>query len=371
MKKWTFTTQIFAGDDALSRLDELVSERIFLVCDAFMIGSPLLENLLSRLQVANKITLYTDVRPDPPISDVAKGVEALRAADPTLVIAIGGGSAIDLTKGIQYFARKGGFVSRLRFIAIPTTSGTGSEVTSFAVITDEVTKVKYPIYDQSMLPNEAILTPEFVLTSPPSVTAFSGMDVLAHAIESYVATKADLFSEALSEKAIEVVFSTLPTCVHDGKNRTARQTMHEASCMAGLSFNRVGLGMMHAIAHQLGAQFHVPHGLANAMVMRGVIAANAAHCDVAKRKYAKVFTRLQQQATGTDEEKVLALQAVIGAMMDIIKCPKTLTAFGVQPEDVHARIPSIIDAALKDMTLTTNPYQPSRTDIEQIILSII
>lgn len=371
MEKWTFTTQIFAGKDALSRLDELVSERIFLVCDAFMIGSPLLENLLSRLQVANKITLYTDVRPDPPISDVAKGVEALRSANPTLVIAIGGGSAIDLTKGIQYFARKGGFVSRLRFIAIPTTSGTGSEVTSFAVITDEVTKVKYPIYDQSMLPNEAILTPEFVLTSPPSVTAYSGMDVLAHAIESYVSTDADLFSEALSEKAIEVVFSTLPRCVLDGSDVEARQRMHEASCMAGLAFNRVGLGMMHAIAHQLGAQFHVPHGLSNAMVMRGVIGFNAANSKVAERKYATIFTRLQNPLVGTDKDKVIALQEVVGALMKQIHCPMTLTEFGVKEEEVRSLLPVMVDMAMKDMTLRNNPYQPSRTEIEQIILSLI
>ena len=271
MNQWTFPTQIYAGEDSLQRLTEFNNESILIICDPFLKDSPNLTHVISLMDSKNKVTIYTDVVPDPPITHVVKGIEFMEGIKPTFIIAIGGGSCIDMSKGIAYFGRKLKHMDIKSFIAIPTTSGTGSEVTSFAVLTDSETQIKYPLVDDAVLPDEALLTPLFVKTSPPNVTAFSGMDVLVHALEAYVATAANNFTDALAQQAIELVFEYLPKCHKPTATEHDRMSMHEASCLAGLSFNRAGLGIVHAMAHQLGAQFHVPHGLANSMLLPHVI----------------------------------------------------------------------------------------------------
>ena len=298
MESWTFKTQIFTESgnhsatglksDALERIRLLNGERIFIVCDPFLEGTPALQTVIDLISVNNTYTVYSNVVPDPPIDSIVKGVMVLRKEEATVLIVIGGGSAIDMAKGINYFCKTIYQVGVKKFIAIPTTSGTGSEVTSFAVITDTKTGIKYPLIDDSLLPDEAILTTFFVKSAPEKVTAYSGMDVLVHALESLVAKKANHFTDALAEKAIELVIKNLPTCVVDGKNEVARAAMHEASCMAGIAFNQAGLGITHALAHQLGGQFHIPHGLANAMLLPYVIMYNAANSTVAKSKYISI-----------------------------------------------------------------------------------
>lgn len=372
MQHWNFSTQIYAGIDSLKRLERFRQERILIVCDPFLTNVEAFQDMAAMLASSNVVEIYTEVRPDPPVADVAKGMEFLQATKPTLIIAIGGGSAIDLTKAIRYFSMQAGICGNIPFVAIPTTSGTGSEVTSFAVITDEINAVKYPIFDATLLPTEALLTPVFVLNSPPSVTAFSGLDVLAHALESLVSTKADSFSVALSEKAISLGMGALVQCVEAGNRQDVRMRMHEASCIAGLAFNRAGLGMMHAIAHQLGAQFHVPHGLANAMVMTAVIQMNAARCEKAKHSYAQIVVRMGVAPMGASDEDLVGI--LIGALKGLqqeINCPINMTEFGVPAHKTMAKMDVLVQNAMLDATLTTNPFQPTKDDIKQIIHSIL
>ena len=194
---------------------------------------------------------------------------------PEAVIAVGGGSAIDSSKAIREFALKINNYGKVGLIAIPTTSGTGSEVTSFAVVNDTDAQVKYPLVSDSLTADEAILDAELVRSVPASVTADTGMDVFTHALESYVSTDHNEFSAALAEKAIEICGVFLLRAYLDGNDMHARQKMHVASCLAGLSFNTAGLGITHSMAHQLGAMFHIPHGRANAMLLPHIVEFNA------------------------------------------------------------------------------------------------
>lgn len=373
MNQWTFPTKIFAGHDSLLRLKQFRQERILVVCDPFLEGTENLNYILNELRPQNEVSIYTDVVPDPPISHVVKGVEFIQKLQPTVVIAIGGGSAIDLTKAVLYFARHMGYSGVRYFTVIPTTSGTGSEVTSFAVITDPTSQIKYPILDESLLPQEAILTPLFVKTAPPKVTAYSGMDVLVHAIEAIVSTGANNFTDALAEKALELVFEYLPKCFAPGATEEDRMGMHEASCMAGLAFNRAGLGITHALAHQLGGQFHIPHGLANAMLIARVVMFNAFHSETAYEKYVQLAKKLGFADNGTDKRD--ALVALVKAILQLartVECPLNISAAAnVSAQEARQKVSIMADKALQDMTYQTNPYAASKDDLENLLLMIM
>lgn len=373
MEKWTFKTDIYAGPDSLDRLDSLRGERILIVCDPFMVGSETFETLVKRLEQQNQVTVYSDVVPDPPIAKVVKGIEFLNTVGPTTAIAIGGGSAIDLTKGILYFAAKLSGKKRQHFIAIPTTSGTGSEVTSFAVITDPTNQTKYPLLDEAVLPDEALLTPLFVKSAPPKVTAYSGMDALVHALEALVSTDSDIFSDALSEKAIATVFTYLPRCCSADVTEMDRMYMHEASCMAGLAFSRVGVGITHAMAHQLGGQFHVPHGLANAILIAPVVDFNAMHNERALTKYAKVSRALGFAAhEAADKEAVTALVKAILQLASTVQCPMTITeATGLDPAELKSKVTLLAEKAIEDMTYKTNPCKATKEELINILLMVL
>lgn len=364
MNKWTFPTKIYAGKDSLNRLTEFNDESILIICDPFLKNSPNLTYVMSLMESKNKVTVYTDVVPDPPITHVAKGIEFMEGIKPSIIIAIGGGSCIDMSKGMAYFGRKLKHMDIKSFIAVPTTSGTGSEVTSFAVLTDSETQIKYPIIDDAVLPDEALLTPLFVKTSPPSVTAYSGMDVLVHALEAYVAKEANNFTDALAQKAIELVFEYLPKCYKSTATEQDRISMHEASCLAGLSFNKAGLGIVHAMAHQLGGQFHVPHGLANSMILPYVIVFNCVHnTDVAK-KYAHLSEKLGFTSyESSEQEKLSALIEAIVRLQHSLDCPMTLTSFGVERVTSEAKLNLMADRALKDMCYRFNPYPANHDDL--------
>lgn len=373
MKKWTYTTAIYAGPDSLNRLDSIQDESIMIVCDPFMVGSETFESLVKRLQQKNGVTVYTDVVPDPPIAKVVAGIEFLTTVAPTIVLAIGGGSAIDLTKGILYFASKLNGKGRPYFIAIPTTSGTGSEVTSFAVITDPVNQIKYPLVDDAVLPDEALLTSLFVKSAPPKVTAYSGMDALVHALEALVSTDSDIFSDALAEKAITTVFEYLPRCYSANATETDRMYMHEASCMAGLAFNRVGLGITHAMAHQLGGQFHIPHGLANAILIAPVVTFNAMHNERALTKYAKISCVLGFASYKDDKKKaVIALVKGLLQLARTVECPMTVTeATGLDAAELKSKVTLLAEKALEDMTYKTNPCKATKEELINILLMVL
>ncbi|WP_295835909.1 1-propanol dehydrogenase PduQ [uncultured Veillonella sp.] len=382
MESWTFKTQIFtesvnhsvtgSKSDALERLRLLNGERIFIVCDPFLEGTPALQTVIDLISINNTYTVYSDVVPDPPIDSIVKGVMVLRKEESTVLIVIGGGSAIDMAKGINYFCKTIYQVGVKKFIAIPTTSGTGSEVTSFAVITDTKTGVKYPLLDDSLLPDEAILTTFFVKSAPEKVTAYSGMDVLVHALESLVAKKANHFTDALAEKAIELVVENLPTCVVDGKNEVARAAMHEASCMAGIAFNQAGLGITHALSHQLGGQFHVPHGLANAMLLPYVIMYNAANSTVAKSKYISIAQKLCLTSETNDESAQLAaLVKCAQFLARQVGCAMTMKEFGIDDVTFKNSFSILVQQAIADRTYGGNPYEATKEDLTRILTCII
>ena len=382
MESWTFKTQIFTESgnhsatglksDALERIRLLNGERIFIVCDPFLEGTPALQTVIDLISVNNTYTVYSNVVPDPPIDSIVKGVMVLRKEEATVLIVIGGGSAIDMAKGINYFCKTIYQVGVKKFIAIPTTSGTGSEVTSFAVITDTKTGIKYPLIDDSLLPDEAILTTFFVKSAPEKVTAYSGMDVLVHALESLVAKKANHFTDALAEKAIELVIKNLPTCVVDGKNEVARAAMHEASCMAGIAFNQAGLGITHALAHQLGGQFHIPHGLANAMLLPYVIMYNAANSTVAKSKYISIAQKSCLTSETSDASvQLAALVKCVQSLARQVGCSMTMKEFGIDNITFKNSFSILVQQAIADRTYGGNPYEATKEDLTRILTCII
>lgn len=371
MNHWSFKTQIYAGSDSLERLQCLTGETILIICDPFLKGSQNLDLLIHMMESKNRIEIYTDVIPDPPITHVVKGVDFADSVKPTIIIAVGGGSAIDMSKGIAYFGKKLKGLHIKKFIAIPTTSGTGSEVTSFAVITDAATQIKYPLVDDDILPDEAILTPLFVMTSPPKVTAYSGMDVLVHALEAYVATGANHFTNALAEQAINLTFMYLPKCFNPNHREEDKMAMHEASCLAGLAFNKAGLGIVHAMAHQLGGQFHVPHGLANSMLLPYVLVFNATHNKVVLEKYAKLSAKLGfAEHSDTVENQFSKLVEQVLILAHTLACPMTLSEFGIGTSDVESKLDVMSERAIQDMCFQYNPYVATKEDILSIYRKI-
>ena len=207
--------------------------------------------------------VFSDIAGEPDIGMVTAGTEKITEFKPDTVICLGGGAAIDAAKAIVFIARKTGAVeNHVGFIAIPTTSGTGSEVSRFAVITDKTNGIKYPLIDDSLLPDVAVLDAQLVMSAPPSVTADTGIDVFTHAVEAFVSTGRNDFSDACAEKAIKLVNHYLMAAYKNPNDAKARQGMHNASCLAGVAFSNAGLGLNHGMAHAMGAKFHTPHGRA-------------------------------------------------------------------------------------------------------------
>ena len=270
-------TKIHSGIGSLQVLSAYRNQKIFLVCDEFLLGSGGVKLLLEAVDNSCEVRIFHKVVPDPPMDTVAKALVEFRRFGPQVMIALGGGSAIDTAKGVLYLSKQMPGGSDVRLIAVPTTSGTGSEVTSVSVLTDEDSHVKHMIVDDIIRPDEAILDARLVLSVPPRVTANTGMDTLTHAVEAYVGLHADSFSDAMAEKAVEFVHSSLLACYGSGSDLEARTRMHEASTYAGIAFNKAGLGLSHALAHSLGGVFHsyIPHGLANALVLKEVILFNS------------------------------------------------------------------------------------------------
>lgn len=291
---------------------------------------------------------FDEVIPDPPLNVIGKGVALIKKNNPSIVIAYGGGSAIDTAKGIIYFAKQQSFIDKVNFIAIPTTSGTGSEVTSATVVTDTETKTKHIIFDDVMLPDEAILDANLTVSVPADITANTGIDVLTHAIEAYVAKDANVYSDALAEKAVELVIESLVQCYKQGNDIAARKKMHEASNLAGMAFNIAGLGINHSIAHQLGGRFHIPHGLANSILVNIVIDYNCEDHEILK-KYAKlVYKTGMVEKAQSDEFAVEVLKTYIKTLTKIMNMPQNLKECGVDKNEFDNVKSIIAENALKD-----------------------
>lgn len=376
MYNFEIKTKISCGIGALESLKDIKNKKIFIITDPFMIESKTIDKILINLE-GNDCNLFSEIVPDPPIEIVVKGMEKIKDYSPDIIIALGGGSAIDAAKAIMDFSKQIFKINEIEFIAIPTTSGTGSEVTSFSVITDAQKGTKYPLVSADLIPNKAILDPELVKTVPNFITADTGMDVLTHAIEAYVSTDSNDFSDALAEKAIKLVHEYLIDAYKDGSNLEAREKMHNASCMAGLAFNQASLGLNHGIAHIVGAKFHIPHGRTNSILLPYVIEYNAnisgynnaSYSDTAK-KYAQIAKMLGLESSNV-RLGVKNLVNEIKKMQKSMNMPMKLTDCKVNKVDVENLLPEIAQLALKDGCTKTNPRIPNDSGIIDILKQII
>lgn len=363
-------TKIRSGHYAMEYLRKIRKKRIMVVCDRFLAESGAINYITDALDSSNTTEIFDQAIPDPTIEVVGKGLGMICKVKPDIVIGFGGGSAIDTAKGIIYFAGVRDLIPKPRFITIPTTSGTGSEVTSAAVITDTENKSKHLISSEDILADVAILDPRLTLSVPPSITANTGMDVLTHALEAYVATESNVFSDALAEKSVELLLKALLSCYKDGKNLESRTMMHEASTLAGMAFNTAGLGVNHSIAHQLGGTFHIPHGLANAMLLNRVIDYNCVNHDV-MRKYATLAYKVQ--LIGIDESPevaVKALKEVIAALMRCMNMPASIRELDISRDKYEQHLQNMVNNALMDNCLTSTPREIGTAGIREILLGI-
>lgn len=376
MKSFDIKTKIYFGDQALDRLTEIPYNKVLVITDPFMAQSNRIDLITDPLKKGNiQFEIFKDVVPDPPIEKISEGVKKMLEYRPEAIIAVGGGSAIDSSKSIREFALRVDHYSEVGLIAIPTTSGTGSEVTSFAVVTDPKEKVKYPLVSRSMTPDEAILDAELVKSVPPSITADTGMDVFTHALEACVSTNRNDFSTALAEKAIEICGVFLLRAYLDGNDTHARQKMHSASCLAGLAFNSASLGVNHSLAHQLGATFHIPHGRANAMLLPYIIEYNS---DINKHSKSrseylpavKRYATVAQLLGLSSYNKIMTVRSLVNWVQFMLKemdIPLSISQIGkISEEEYFAAIERMADAAMADACTATNPRVPRKADIVQI-----
>ncbi len=377
--------------------------KAFIVTDPYMIKAGYVNKVLYYLRKRQQYVhceIFAEVEPDPSLETIRKGCDLMNKFKPDVIIAIGGGSAMDAAKGMWLFYEQpeADFNSmRLKFmdirkrvykfpklgrkakmVAIPTTSGTGSEVTSFAVITDRERNVKYPLADYELTPDVAIIDPEYVMTVPQSVTADTGLDVLTHAIEAYVSVMASDFTDGLAIKAIQLVFEYLPRAYKDGNDRLAREKMHNASCIAGMAFTNAFLGINHSMAHKLGGEFHIPHGRANAVLLPYVIEYNAQkptkfvsfpkyETFIADKKYAEIAKALGLPAA-TVEEGVQSLINAIRGLMKEINMPMTIAECRIDSKRFNSKIAELADKAFEDQCTTANPRLPLVSELEKLYM---
>lgn len=377
--------------------------RALIVADPMMVKLGYVDRVIYQLNKnANGVTyeIFSDVEPDPDLETVKKGTEAMNSFKPDVIIALGGGSAMDAGKAMWLFYENpdADFVGmaqkfldirkrvykfpkmgkKAKFVAIPTTSGTGSEVTSFAVISDKSKNMKYPLADYELTPDVAIIDPEFVMSVPQAPTADTGLDVLTHAIEAYVSILASDYTDALALGAIKLVFEYLPRSYKNGANDPlAREKMHNASCMAGMAFTNAFLGINHSLAHKLGGEFHVPHGRANAVLLPYVIAYNGETNPtkfttwpkygkfIAPERYAEIAKSLGLKAN-TPEEGVASLIEAVKGLMKEVNIPGTFKELGIDEKTYINAIPDLAFKAFEDQCTTANPRLPKVTELEEL-----
>lgn len=377
--------------------------RALIVADPMMVKLGYVDRVTYQLNKnANKVTveIFSEVEPDPDLATVRKGAEIMRSFKPDVIIALGGGSAMDAGKAMWLFYEhpEADFVgmaqkfldirkrvykfphmgSKSKFVAIPTTSGTGSEVTSFAVISDRTKNMKYPLADYELTPDVAIIDPEFVMSVPATPTADTGLDVLTHAIEAYVSVLASDYTDALALGAIKLVFQYLPRSYKNGaSDPVAREKMHNASCMAGMAFTNAFLGINHSLAHKLGAEFHIPHGRANAILLPHVIAYNGETNPskfmsfpkygkfIAPERYAEIAKSLGLKAS-TPEEGVQSLIKAVRDLMKEVNVPLTIKETGIDEKTYLAAVEDLSYKAFEDQCTTANPRLPKVTELQEL-----
>jgi len=341
VEHFSCSTRIISGRGAMARVRELHSRRFFVVSDPYFAENGTAQKLME-LSGAEKTEIFSKIKPDPTVELVAEEAEQLKAFRPDTVVALGGGSAMDCAKAMVYFSGE-----KVRFVAIPTTSGSGSEVTDFAVLTHD--GVKYPLVDKKLRPDEAILDSSLLEKLPKSLIADTGFDVIAHAVEGFVALGSGAFSDALGARAFSLALENLlPSYRGD---TAAREKMHEASTMAGLCFTHGGLGLCHALSHALGGALHLPHGRLNAILLPTVIAYNSKACG---EKYA-ALARGAGIPVAVDTLAVRNLRNTLVRLRRELGLPKDLKEAGADLGLVYRSRESIIRAACADPCSGKNP----------------
>lgn len=382
MARFTLPRDIYFGKGTLDELKHLSGKKaIIVVGGGSMKRFGFLDRVVENLKEAGIETrLFEGVEPDPSVETVMKGAAVMRDFEPDWIIAMGGGSPIDAAKAMWAFYEYPDtkfedlitpfafptLRQKAKFLAIPSTSGTATEVTAFSVITDYQKGIKYPLADFNITPDIAIVDPDLAETMPAKLTAHTGMDALTHAIEAYVSTLNSPFTDPLALKAIEMVFTYLPDSYNG--DMTAREQMHYAQCLAGMAFSNALLGIVHSMAHKTGAAFstgHIPHGCANAIYLPYVIQYNAKDATAMKR-YADIARAVGLTGT-TDSELVAALIAKIDAYNVKLNIPKTLKDFGVNEAEFNEKLPKIAELAVGDACTGSNPRAITPAEMEKLL----
>lgn len=394
--------RIYFTSGSLQYLEKIEgASRVIIVTDPGIVKLGFVEKVVYHLQKRRNpvaIEVFSDVEPDPSVETVQRGCEAMKQFRPDTIIALGGGSPIDAAKAMWLFyehpevefdflklkfldIRKRTYKypkmgRKAQLVAIPTTSGTGSEVSAFAVITHHGQDVKYPLADYELTPDVAIIDPDFVATLPPTVIADTGMDVLAHALEAYVGVMASDYTDAMAQKAAELVFQYLPGS-YQGSSSLARNKMHNASCIAGMAFTNAFLGVCHSLAHKLGGEFHIPHGRANAILLPHVIRYNAGipskFASFPQYEYFRAPEKYRQLAAflglpaATVEEGVNSLIVAVEKLRADVGIPATIAECGVDPEEFKRKVPGLAEKAFVDQSTTGNPRMPLIEELAAIL----
>ncbi|BDM65259.1 alcohol dehydrogenase [Shewanella sp. NFH-SH190041] len=361
-----------AVDEAINDIKTLGFKRALIVTDKPLVSIGLAGDLIEKLGSAGiTSTLFDGVQPNPTVGNVEAGLALLKANNCDFVISLGGGSPHDCAKGIALVASNGGSIKdyegvdksakpQLPLVAINTTAGTASEMTRFCIITDEARHIKMAIVDKHTTPVLSVNDPELMLKKPASLTAATGMDALTHAVEAYVSTAANPITDACAIKAIELIQANLATAVKEGSNIQAREQMAYAQFLAGMAFNNASLGYVHAMAHQLGGMYDLPHGVCNALLLPYVQEYNA---QVSAERLTDVAKAMGVDIEGmTAEQGAAAAIAAIKALAQAVNIPASLSELGVKEEDIA----TLADNALKDACGFTNPKQATHEEICQI-----
>ncbi|MBL4933375.1 NADPH-dependent butanol dehydrogenase [Clostridium paridis] len=376
MNRFTLPRDLYFGKGSMEYLKTLKGKKaVMVVGGSSMKKFGFLDKAIGYLNEAGIETkLIEGVEPDPSVETVLKGAEIMREYNPDWIISMGGGSPIDAAKAMWIFYEhpektfddiKNPFTvpelrNKAKFLAIPSTSGTATEVTAFSVITDYKTEIKYPLADYNITPDIAIVDSELAETMPKTLTAHTGMDALTHAIEAYVATLNSPFSDPLALQAIEMINEYLLKSYEE--DNSAREQMHYAQCLAGMAFTNALLGITHSMAHKTGAVFHIPHGCANAIYLPYVIDYNK---KIALDRYAFIAKRIGL-AGDTNEELVDSLTELIRDLNSKMNIPLTLKEYGVNEEEFNSKVAMIAERAVGDACTGSNPRSITKEEMEKL-----
>ncbi|MGL4863364.1 MAG: iron-containing alcohol dehydrogenase [Sarcina sp.] len=339
-------------------------ERVCVITDPIIERLKLLdvlENILKKLEV--EYFIYSQIEIDPSIEAIKKGVVFIGKKNPKWIIALGGGSVIDSAKSIKYFLNR--LEKKISMIAIPTTTGTGAEVTSYAVVTDRENNLKIPLKDNSLVSDIAILTNEFTKLLPKNVVADGGLDALTHSIEAYTSKQSNFYTRVYAREALRLIFKNLLIMYNDISNDESRLDMAKASCLAGISFDKSGLGINHSLAHFIGAKYHIPHGKSNGIILPYIIQYNSKNLETAKL-YKEISKEIGLPAL-TIEEGVFSLIKWIEIMKEQMCIPKNLRELGIKKDEYMKLIPDIIEAVKKDICTSGNMRDVEDSELKKLI----